>query len=152
MLRGLALGALALLVGCAGGAEVGPMWSKGDESRVSQLVEGYVAARDARDIPGVEARLAASVDQLTSRGEWRRGVEASVAGMRRSTQQNPGRRTIAIETVRFVAPTVALVDARYTIEREGAAPRQLWSSFTVVKAADGWKIAAIRNMQPAALK
>ena len=70
--------------------------------------------------------------------------------MLRSSQTNSGDRTIAVETVRFVNPAVAIADARYIIGGQGGAPdRNMWSAFVVVRTVDGWRISAIRNMKPA---
>ncbi len=143
--RGL-LWALLLLAGCV----ARPAPGETDRAAVQARVEAYVAMRDARDVAGVEACLHPEVDQLTSRGEWRRGVDASLAGMRRSSATNPGERTITVETVRFVGAEVALVDARYVIAgADGGEDRRLWSTFLLVREADAWKITGIRNMQPA---
>ena len=74
-----------------------------------------------------------------------------MAGMSRSSSQNPGERTLEVEAVRIVGPSAALADARYTIAGvDGAPDRELWSTFVLVRGADGrWRIAAIRNMKPA---
>ena len=64
---------------------------------------------------------------------------------------NSGARTITVETVRLVAPDVAIADGRYEIAATGgAAARQMWTTFVVTRAADGWRISAIRNMRPSA--
>ena len=45
---------------------------------------------------------------------------------------------------------VAIADGRYEIAgRQGGATRKMWSTFVMARQADGWKIAAIRNMLPA---
>ena len=62
-----------------------------------------------------------------------------------------GKRTITVETVRFLTPDAALADGRYEIAGlDGAAPRRMWSTFLITRTRDGWRIAAIRNMLPAA--
>jgi uncharacterized protein (TIGR02246 family) len=118
---------------------------------VRMTLNDYVAGRQVRDLKAVEAVLHPEVDQLTSRGEWRRGIDAATAGMKRSSTTNPGDRTLKIETVRFLHPTVALADARYIIKgTDGAPDRILCSSFTLVKQANGnWQITSIRNQKPA---
>jgi uncharacterized protein (TIGR02246 family) len=109
-----------------------------------------VDGRQNRDLDVVVSVLHPEVDQLTSRGEWRRGREASTAGMTRSSSTNPGDRRLEVETVRFVHPEVALADARYVIEGVNGPDRVLWSSFTLVKGEDQqWRITSIRNQQPA---
>lgn len=123
--------------------------AQADETAVRQTLQAYVDGREARDIAAVRAVLDESVDQLTSRGEWRRGIDAATAGMQRSATRNPGTRTLEVETVRFLTPEVALADARYIIAGAGGPDRTLWSSFTLVRDADRWKITSIRNQQPA---
>lgn len=98
------------------------------------VLQSYVAGRQARDLQAVKAVLDPNIDQLTSRGEWRRGIEAATAGMKRSSSNNPGNRSLEVESVRFLRPDVALADARYTIKGTDGPDRMLWSSFTLIKA------------------
>ncbi len=133
-----------LLVFCVATAA---LWAaEGDESAVIALVDRYSAARDTPnpDPAAIRALFTEDADQLVSSGEWRRGREALVPGMLRSSQTNTGDRTITVETVRFLSDDVALADARYVIGE-----RNMWSAFLAVRTADGWRIAAIRNMKPA---
>lgn len=120
------------------------------QQQVRSVLITYVEGRQARDLAAVESVLTPDVDQLTSRGEWRRGRDAATAGMKRSSKKNPGDRTLEIETVRLLKPDVALADARYVIKGTDAPDRVLWSSFVVLKDADGtWRITSIRNQLPA---
>lgn len=121
-----------------------------DEAAVRQVVQRYVDARESRDAKATEALFTEDADQLVSSGEWRKGRAALVEGTIRSSQQNPGRRTIAVENVRFLAPGVALADGRYVLENESAGQqaRRMWTTILLVKRPEGWKIAAIRNMLP----
>jgi uncharacterized protein (TIGR02246 family) len=113
-------------------------------------VARYNAARDEQDPAAIAALFAEGADQLVSSGEWRRGRDALVRGMLQSSRSNPGGRTITVETIRFLTSDVALADARYEIAGPGGTePRRMWSTFVAVRAADGWRIAAIRNMLPA---
>lgn len=126
-----------------------PSLSPADEQAVKDLVGRYNAARDLDDPAAIEALFTADADQLVSSGEWRRGRQALVDGMRKSTQSNPGRRTLAVDTVRPLTPDVAIADARYEIEGQGGTTRRMWSTFLAVRTAGGWRIAALRNMLPA---
>ena len=120
-----------------------------DEAAVRAIVARYVDAREKRDAKLLEALFTADADQLVTTGEWRKGRDNVVRGGLASSQANPGSRQIAIEVVRFVAPGVALADGRYDIsEAGGAAPRRMRTTFLVVRAANEWRIAAIRNMAP----
>lgn len=121
------------------------------KENVRMTIQSYVAGRQARDIEAVMGVLDPKVDQLTSRGEWRRGIDATTAGMKRSSKKNPGKRSIEVESVRFLHPDVALADARYMIKgTDGRPDRTLWSSFTLVRNSNGkWLITSIRNQKPA---
>jgi uncharacterized protein (TIGR02246 family) len=122
-----------------------------DESAIRAVVSKYVEARERRDAKGIEALFTQDADQLTSSGEWRKGRAEIVRGTLASSQSSGGTRTITIETVRFPAPGVALADGRYEIAGlEGGSSRKMWTSFVVIRDADAWRIAAIRNMLPAA--
>jgi uncharacterized protein (TIGR02246 family) len=131
------------------------VWAEADgastaEDRIRNVLQAYVQGRQNRDLEAVKAVLDPEVDQLTSRGEWRRGREAATAGMKRSSARNPGTRTLQVETVRLLTSDVALADARYIIAGTGSPDRVLWSSFTLVKNGEGnWRITSIRNQQPA---
>jgi uncharacterized protein (TIGR02246 family) len=121
-----------------------------DDAAVRALVETYTAAREKGDPAALAALFTADADQLVSSGEWRRGREAVVTGSLASSQQTQGRRTLTIETVRMVAANVALADSRYDIAQADGATRRMWASWLLVKDGATWKIAAIRNMLPAA--
>jgi uncharacterized protein (TIGR02246 family) len=141
---------LLLLTSCVSGNLTVPVQATQDEQQVRSVLDSYVAGRQARDVEAVESLLDPNVDQLTSRGEWRRGREAATAGMKRSRSTNPGDRTLLVETVRFLHPQVALADARYIIEGIDGPDRTLWSTFTLVRQPDTtWRITSIRNQEPA---
>ncbi len=121
-----------------------------DSQPIKDLVARYAAARESRDAESIGTLFTDDADQLVSSGTWRRGKEALVAGMQRSTSSNPGTRTITVETVRYLSVDTALADARYIISGvAGSQDRKMWSTFLCVKSRDGWRIAAIRNMLPA---
>jgi uncharacterized protein (TIGR02246 family) len=119
------------------------------ETAVRELVARYAAARDISDVNAIGALFTDDADQLVSSGEWRKGRDALVRGMIESSRQNSGARTITVETVRFLSPDIALADARYEIAATaGTQARKMWSAFVAVRKAEGWRIAAIRNMLP----
>lgn len=120
-----------------------------DEAAVRALVDAYAAAREKRDRAALTALFTADADQLVSSGDWRRGREAVVEGSLTSSQQNEGRRTFTVETVRSLAADVVVVDSRYDIAQANGTTRRMWASWLLVKDGTGWKIAGIRNMLPA---
>jgi uncharacterized protein (TIGR02246 family) len=113
------------------------------------VVDQYEQAREARDTALLRRILTGDVDQLVSSGSWRRGIGAAVEGMLRSSDANPGERSIEVEQVRFLHPACAVADARYEIRNADGSVRRMWSTFIVVNYGGHWKIAAIRNMLPA---
>jgi uncharacterized protein (TIGR02246 family) len=134
-----------VLAACAASAQTAA--PAGDEAAVRDVVRRYVAAREARDPKAVEALFTEDADQFTTGGDWRRGRPAIIKGTSESSAQNPGRRDIAVEAVRFPAPGVAIVDGRYEIV--GANPgRRMWTTLLLTRGPGGWRIAAIRNMVP----
>jgi uncharacterized protein (TIGR02246 family) len=118
----------------------------GDEAAIRDVVARYVDARDSKDAKATEALFTADADQLVSSGVWRRGREEVVRGAMASSEAAGGKRTITLETVRFLTPDVALADGRYEIS--GPTPRRMWTSLLIKRTPDGWRIAAIRNMLP----
>jgi uncharacterized protein (TIGR02246 family) len=118
-----------------------------DEAAVRDVVRRYVDARDHRDAKATEALFTADADQLVSSGVWRKGREEVVRGTMASSEAAGGKRTIAVESVRFLSADVAIADGRYEIAGQEA--RKMWTSIICVRKPEGWRIAAIRNMLPA---
>jgi uncharacterized protein (TIGR02246 family) len=143
----IALATVCLMCAASAAADQQPAVRAADEAAVKALVARYNAARDQEDPGAIRSLFTADADQLVSSGEWRRGREPLVEGMLRSSRNNPGDRTLTVETVRFLSSDIAIADARYEIV--DAATRQMWSTFVVVRTADGWRLTAIRNMLPA---
>jgi uncharacterized protein (TIGR02246 family) len=121
--------------------------AQGDETAaVKDVVRRYVDARETRDAKSIASLFAPDADQLVSSGEWRRGAPLLVKGMLASSERNAGKRTITVETVRFLGSDVAIADGRYEI----AGARPMWSTFVMRKHNGTWRIEAIRNMLPSA--
>jgi uncharacterized protein (TIGR02246 family) len=114
------------------------------EAPLRTLIQQYADARNQQNRAAVEALFTADADQLVSSGEWRRGRPALVDGALASSRRETGQRTLSVESVRFLSPDIALVDARYQIGE-----RQMWSAFLCVRQGKVWRIAAVRNMLPA---
>jgi uncharacterized protein (TIGR02246 family) len=123
-----------------------------DETAVRDIVQRYVDARERRDASALAALFTADADQFTTSGEWRRGRDAVVKGGLASSQRNPGTRSITVETVRFIAPGVAIADGPYGIRGGAATERSMWTTIVLARTPAGWRIAAIRNALPAAAR
>lgn len=117
---------------------------------IHELIDAYAQARETKDTILLESILTSDIDQLVSSGKWRNGKRESMKGMLRSSSSNPGTRTLKIEKIRFLNSKSAIADARYHIQNDNGTIRKMWSTFIVVYKTKKWKIAAIRNMLPAA--
>jgi uncharacterized protein (TIGR02246 family) len=125
--------------------------SKNDEAPIREIVSKYVDARERNDPKAVEALFTGDADQLVSSGEWRKGRDAVVQGAMASSRSTGGKRTITVEQVRFLTPEVAIADGRYELTGlSGGTNRSMWATLIMKKTGNGWRIAAIRNMLPAA--
>ena len=113
---------------------------------IQALIDKYVQARENSDTVLLESILTDDIDQLVSTGEWRIGKAASFKGMMRSSESNPGERTINVDKIRLINPKCGIADARYEIQNADGSARKMWSTFIVVKEEGEWKITAIRNM------
>ncbi len=121
-----------------------------DETAVRAVVSRYVEARELGNAARIEALFTPDSDQLVSTGEWRKGRDAVVAGTLASSRNTGGHRSITVDSVRFLAADVALVDGRYEISGlAGGRTRRMWSTFLITRTSGEWRIAAIRNMLPA---
>jgi uncharacterized protein (TIGR02246 family) len=120
-----------------------------DETAIRELVRQYVEARERHDARAVESLFTADADQLVSSGEWRKGREAVVKGAMASSRNNAGRRTITVETVRFISADVAIADGRYELVSQMEGARNMWATMVMKRVGKNWRIAAIRNMLPA---
>jgi uncharacterized protein (TIGR02246 family) len=145
-----------LMVATATAVAKGPAAAQGparsaDDAAVRDVVRQYVDARERRDPQAIGALFTADADQHTTAGVWRRGRAAIVPGTLASSQGNPGQRSIAVETVRFLTADVAIADGPYTIGGAGGAPaRRMWATIVLVREDGTWRISAIRNMLPTA--
>jgi uncharacterized protein (TIGR02246 family) len=115
-----------------------------EEAQVREVVRKYTDARDHPDAKTLETLFTPDADQLVSSGTWRKGREEVVRGSIASSQSETGKRTITVESVRFLSSTVALADARYEL-----GDRKMWTTLVLARDQSGWRIAAIRNMLPA---
>jgi uncharacterized protein (TIGR02246 family) len=142
----LFVGVVGVVLASAGLAAQTPA-PAGDEAAVREVVRRYVNARELKDPAAIEALFTGDADQHTTSGEWRRGRAAIVPGTLESSKRNPGNRSITVQTVRFIAPDVAIADGPYDITGAGGT-RRMWATLVLKREPGGWRIAAIRNMVP----
>jgi uncharacterized protein (TIGR02246 family) len=119
------------------------------DAAIRAAVQQYVDVREHPDPQALEHLFTTDADQLVSSGEWRKGRDAVVKGTIAASQREAGKRTIAIESIRFVDKNVALADGRYELtDAAGNPTRKMWTSILLTHNKSGWRIAAIRNMLP----
>ena len=122
---------------------------RNDEAAIREVVSKYVDARERIDPKAVEELFTSDADQLVSSGEWRKGRDAVVQGTMASSRNSGGRRSVTVESVRFVTPDVAIADGRYELTGlSGGASRSMWTTLVLKRTNKGWRISAIRNMLP----
>lgn len=122
-----------------------------DEAAIKAVIQAFIDTREANDNAGLTAILTPDVDQRQTSGNMRSGRDAVVSGSLATTQATGGRRTITIDSLRFLSSDVAIADGRYdSIGRADGTDQRMLTSIVLRREADGWKIAAIRNMLPTA--
>ena len=125
--------------------------SGNDEAAIREVVSKYVDARERIDPKAVEDLFTSDADQLVSSGEWRKGRDAVVSGTMASSRNSGGKRSITVESIRLLSPDVAIADGRYDLTGlADGATRNMWTTLVLKRTEKGWRIAAIRNMLPAA--
>jgi uncharacterized protein (TIGR02246 family) len=123
--------------------------SDGDAAAVRDVITQYMQARNQKEPDATRRLFTQDADQLVSTGEWRKGVDDLIRGAIASSQKETGQSSIAIESIRFLDPAVALVDGRYKTTSATGSVRNMWTSLVLKRTNSGWRITAIRNMLPA---
>jgi uncharacterized protein (TIGR02246 family) len=120
-----------------------------DEAAIRAVVKAFIDTREVNDAAGLTALLTADVDQQQTSGNTRRGRDAVVKGSLETQQSTGGKRTITLDSIRFVTADVAIADGRYdSLGRADGTDRHMLTSMVLRREAGGWKIAAIRNSLP----
>lgn len=120
-----------------------------EEAAIRQVVNAFIATREADDAASLEVLLTEDVDQQVTSGALRSGRRAVVDGSLATTQETGGDRRIVIETIRFLSPDIAIADGPYDIVGRRDGDRHYRTTMVLKKEDGAWRIAAIRNMQPA---
>jgi uncharacterized protein (TIGR02246 family) len=135
---------------CSPAAAQGPVLAAKDDVAIRDIVQKYVAAREASDPKAIEVLFTKDADQLVSDGTYRKGRAELVRGMLDSSKKSGGQRSISVESIRLLTESVAVVDGRYLqTGLVGAAQRDMRTTLMLIREGGGWRIGAIRNMLPA---
>jgi uncharacterized protein (TIGR02246 family) len=120
-----------------------------DEAAVKKVIKAFIDTREANDAAGLTALLTADVDQRQTSGSMRSGRDAVVSGSLATQQSTGGKRTITVDSLRFVGADVAIADGRYdSVGRTDGTDQRMLTSMVLRREGGAWKIAAIRNMLP----
>ena len=120
-----------------------------DEAAIRAVIQAFLDTREANDAAALAALLTADIDQRQTSGNVRSGREAVVSGSLTTQQSTGGRRSISVDSLRFVAPDVAIADGRYdSVGRADGTDQRMLTSMVLRREGREWKIAAIRNMLP----
>ena len=120
-----------------------------DEKAVRAVIQAFLDTREANDAAGLAALLTPDVDQQQTSGNMRSGRDAVVSGSLATQRSTGGRRTITVDSLRFVGPDVAIADGRYdSVGRADGTDQRMLTSMVLRREGGTWKIAAIRNMLP----
>ncbi len=120
-----------------------------DDKAVRAVIQAFIDTREKNDAAGLAALLTADVDQRQTSGNVRSGRDAVVSGTMATQQSTGGRRTITIDSLRFVGADVAIADGRYdSVGRNDGTNQNMLTSMVLRREGGAWKIAAIRNMLP----
>jgi uncharacterized protein (TIGR02246 family) len=149
-MRQLALTGIAMLIAVSP-APAQNTSRAADESAIKAVIKGFIDTREANDRAGLTALLTEDADQRQTSGNMRSGREAVVSGSLETTQSTGGRRTITVDSLRFLGADVALADGRYdSIGRSDGSDSRMLTAIVLRREGGAWKIAAIRNMLPTA--
>jgi uncharacterized protein (TIGR02246 family) len=122
-----------------------------DDAAIRRVVQQQDEARNRGDWKALSELFMPDAEQLTSSGTWRRGraaIEKGVAQTMGSVYKG-AKYTTKVESVRMLAPTVAMADGTFEISNiAGGSTRRGHTTYLLVKSGDAWRIAAVRSMVP----
>lgn len=122
----------------------------GDDAAVRHVVQQHDQTRTGGDWKGSANLFAEDGATLTSSGEWRRGrAQIEKGGATAGAGVYKGAKyATTIDSVRLLAPTVALADGTFEISGIKGGSRKGHSTYVLVKSGEAWRIAASRSMVP----
>ena len=122
-----------------------------DDAAIRRVVQQQDEARNRGDWKALSELFTQDAEQLTSSGSWRRGRAAIEKGVAQSmgSVYKGAKYTTKVESVRMLAPTVAMADGTFEISNiAGGSTRRGHTTYLLVKSGDAWRIAAVRLMVP----
>ena len=134
------------------GVALGQATAGSDEAAIRRVIQQHDQTRTSGDWKGSANLFAEDGATLTSAGEWRRGraqIEARGAAAGAGVYKGAKYMT-TVDTVRLLAPTIAIADATFEISNIAGGSRKGNTTYILVKSGDAWRIAAARSMVPTA--
>ena len=144
------LAAFGLTFALAPGVVHGQAAAGSDEAAVRGVIRQHDQTRTKGDWKGVGSLYTQDGATLTSAGEWRRGpaqIEKGGAAAGAGVYKG-GKYTTTIDSVRLLAPTVAIADGTFEISSIAGGSRKGNITYVLVKSGEAWRIAATRSMVP----
>ena len=124
-----------------------------DEAAIRRVIQQHDQTRSSGDWKGAANLFVEDGSTLTSAGEWRRGrTQIEKGGATLGAGIHKGAKySTTVNSVRLLAPTVALADATFEISSiGGSGSRKGQTTYVLVKSGDAWRIAGSRSMVPTA--
>jgi uncharacterized protein (TIGR02246 family) len=119
-----------------------------DELAIKRVTQEFILRRDNGDEAGVRALLTANCDQRLTSGRMRSGREAVVAGSLGATSSQGGKRSITLESIRFLGADVAIANGRYdSLGRSDGTDLHMRTTMVFWRDKGEWTIDAIRNVR-----
>lgn len=119
-----------------------------DETAIRQVTQAFIDRRERFDAEGLRELLTEHADQQLASGAIRAGREAVVAGSLEATRSLGGRRSIDLETIRFLGDDVAIANGSYdSTGRHDGSVQRLLTTMVFWRVDGQWKIDAIRNVR-----
>jgi len=117
-----------------------------DEVAIRRVTQEYILRRENGDEAGLRALLTANCDQRLTSGRMRSGREAVVSGSLNSTRNTGGKRSITLESIRFLGADVAIANGRYdSTGRNDGTDLHMLTTIIFWRVDEAWHIDAIRN-------
>jgi len=117
-----------------------------DELAIRRITQEFILRRENADEAALRALLTVNCDQRLTSGRMRSGREAVVSGSLDSTRNSGGKRSITLESIRFLGADVAVANGRYDSTGRNDGTDLYMHTTMVFWRSDGeWYIDAIRN-------
>jgi hypothetical protein len=117
-----------------------------DELAIRRVTQEFILRRESGDEAGLRALLTPTSDQRLTSGRMRSGREAVVNGSLDSTRNSGGKRSITLESIRYLGTDVAIANGRYdSLGRSDGTDLHMLTTIVFWRIDGKWYIDAIRN-------